>query len=382
MPEKHALLSASSAERWLNCPPSARICAEKPDTESPYAKEGTLAHAICEVKLYGFFSAAPKKTITSKLNKLKKDKLYQPEMDGYTDDYTDYVKKIALSFSSKAHAAVERRVDYSNYAPEGFGTADCIIVHGEELHIIDFKYGKGVPVSAENNSQLKLYALGAYQQYGLFYPIKNITLHIVQPRINNFSEWATTLEELTKWGDSIKPAAQLAFEGGGEFHSGEHCRFCKINGTCRKRCEECLSAEQDFGYRRPPELTDEEVGKVLEHSRFLKKWAEDIEKYALSAILDGKKIEGWKAVEGRGSRQYTDTEKIPQRLEAAGYSSEMAFKREMLTPPQLEKVIGKKDFTEIFADLVEAVKGKPTLAHISDSRPEYIKGTSAQEDFK
>lgn len=389
MPEKHALLSASSAARWLNCPPSAKICAESEDKESSYAAEGTLAHAMCEIKLTAFTTVTPKRTITTKLNKLKKDELYQPEMDSYTDEYVDYVKKIAYSFPSKAHIAVERQVDYGAYAPGGFGTADCVILHGEELHIVDFKYGKGVPVSAEDNPQLKLYALGAIGFYGMLYPVKNITLHIVQPRIGNYSDWKISASDLFAWGESIKPIAQLAYEGEGDFNSGEHCRFCAISATCRKRSEDNLELAK-YEFRKPPELaknceptlTDEEIALVLTQGSQLKKWYEDIEKYTLGMILAGKKYNGWKAVEGRGTRVYTDADAIPGRLEAIGLSAELAFERKMLTPPQLEAAVGKTVFAQSFADLVEKSKGKPTLAPSTDKRAEYVNGSTAAEDFK
>lgn len=389
MPEKHALLSPSSAARWLNCPPSARLCAEIEDKVSSYAEEGTLAHSICEVKLTSFATPVPKRTTAAKLNKLKKNELYRPEMDGYTNEYVDYIKKIALGFSSKAHIAAERQVDYSAYVPEGFGTADCIILHGEELHIIDFKYGKGVPVSAEDNPQLKLYALGALNLYGMLYPVKNITLHIVQPRLGNYSEWRTSLSELTAWGESIRPTAQLAYKGKGEFHSGEHCRFCKISATCRKRSEDNLALAK-YEFRKPsefskdgePTLSDDEIGCVLTLGQQLKKWYDDIEKYALAMILAGRKYNGWKAVEGRGSRFFTNADSVPERLGALGYSPDIAYERKMLTPPQLEKIIGKNEFAESFGDLVEKSKGKPTLVPLTDSRPDYVSGTTAVQDFK
>lgn len=389
MPEKHALLSASAAARWLSCPPSARLCAEVADEGSTYAEEGTLAHAICETKLLPFVSIVQRSTVTRRLNKLKKHELYQPEMDGYTDVYVDYVKKTALSFPSKAHISVEHLVDYSNYAPEGFGTADCLIVHGEELHVIDFKYGKGVEVSPENNPQLKLYALGALNIYGVLYPIKEIHLHIVQPRLDNIAEWTIPTDELTAWGESIKPIAQEAFEGRGEFRSGGHCRFCKVRATCRKRAEDNLALAK-FEFAKPastakngePTITDEEIGDVLGQARLLKKWAEDIEEYALSAILSGKTIDGWKAVEGRGSRQFTDTSVIGDRLKAVDLSPDIAFERRMLTVAQLEKAVGKSSFEQIFGDIVVKTKGKPTLALSTDKRPEYVPNTSAAEDFK
>lgn len=308
MPEKHALLSASSASRWLNCPPSARLCESIPEEPSKYAEEGTLAHSMCEVKLSSFITPVAKRTVTAKLNKIKKNELYSAEMDSHTDTYVDYVKKIAISFPAKATVAVEKRIDYSNYAPKGFGTADCIIVYGEDLYIIDFKYGQGVPVSAENNPQMKLYALGALNLYGMFYPIKTIHFTIVQPRLNNLSEWSMPIEELLDWGEHIKPTAQLAFNGEGEYSSGEHCRFCKIKATCRKRAESNLELEKhQFAKPMPlakkdePTITDSEVGFILQTAMDLKKWVEDLEKYALKAILSGKQIDGWKAVEGRGS---------------------------------------------------------------------------------
>lgn len=389
MPEKHALLSASSASRWINCPPSARLCEAIPEEPSKYAEEGTLAHQMCEVKLNAFVVPSSKRSITTKLNKIKKNEMYSPEMDGHTDTYVDYVKKIALSFPVKATVAVEKQVDYSNYAPEGFGTADCIIVYGEDLYVIDFKYGQGVPVSAENNPQLKLYALGALNIYSMFYPIETVHFAIVQPRLNNLSEWSMPIEALRDWGKHIKPTAQLAFKGEGEYSSGEHCRFCKIKATCRKRAENNLElVKHQFAKPVPlakkdePTITDSEVGSILQTAKDLKKWVEDLEKYALKAILEGKQVDGWKAVEGRGSRNWNaDTDVITQRLSALGYPAEMAFERKILSVAQLEKVIKKNDFENI-SDLVEKTQGKPTLAPITDKRSAFVQGTTAIEDFK
>lgn len=390
MPERHALLSASSAARWLNCPPSARLCESLPDTESSYAAEGTLAHSMCEIKLQAFISAVPKRTTTTKLNKIKKNELYTPEMDGYTDVYVDYIKKLALSFPTKAHIAVERTLDYSEYAPEGFGTADCIVMHGEELYVIDFKYGQGVSVSAEHNPQMQLYALGALAVYSMLYPIKNVHLAIIQPRLNNQSEWQLTVDELRTWGESIKPQAQLAFDGKGEYKSGEHCRFCKIRATCRKRAEDNLALAQ-YQFAKPaliakegePTLSDEEIGAILQQASDLESWVKHLKDYALTAVLDGKSIPGWKAVEGRGSRNWTaDTPDIEQRLSALGYDPGFAYERKVMSVAQLEKLVGKNELAQNFADLYEKTKGKPTLAPQSDKRPEFVPGTTAEEDFK
>lgn len=390
MPGSHALLSASAAHRWLNCPPSAKICAELPDTESEYAKEGSLAHEMCEIKLNAFITPTPKSSLTRKLNKLKKDELYKPEMDGYTDDYVDYIKKIALSFSTKAHISSERKVDYSEYAPGGFGTADCIILHGNDLYIIDFKYGKGVPVSAEDNPQMKLYALGAVHEFALIYPISNIHLSIVQPRIGNISEWEISIADLLSWGEQIKSVAQLAYDGKGDFNSGDHCRFCKIKQTCRERANENLKLAQ-YEFARPadiskdwqkPTLSDNEVGKILRLADNLKKWVEDIESYALTAILNGKEIKGWKAVEGRTTRSFTDIEKVFEVLEKNGYPKEAFYERKQLPFTKIESIVGKKDFEALLSHLITRTKGKPTLALEADKRPPYVQGTTAEEDFK
>lgn len=389
MPEAHALLSASAAARWLNCPPSARLCAEIPDEPTPYAAEGTLAHEMCEVKLEPFVTAVPKRTTASKLAALKKHELYQPEMDGYTDEYVDYIKKTALGLPGKAHIAVEQKVNYSGYAPEGFGTADCVIVCKDRMHIIDFKYGKGVPVSAEDNPQLKLYALGALEAYGMFYPINAVSLHIVQPRLKNFSVWETDVRYIRGWGESIKTVARQAFNGEGDFSSGDHCRFCKLKATCRKRAEDNLKlAEYEFA--KPlshakdgePTLSDDEVGEALSLAVNLKRWAEDLEGYALSAALSGKKIKGWKAVEGRTTRTFTDLEKVFQTLEANGFPRETFYERKPLPFTKIEAIVGKADFQKLLEHLIARSQGKPALVPESDKRPEFVPATTAQEDFK
>lgn len=389
MPGSHALLSASAAHRWLNCPPSAKICAELPDTESEYAKEGSLAHEMCEIKLNAFITPTPKGTLTRKLNKPKKHELYKPEMDGYTDDYVDYIKKIALGFPTKAHISSERKIDYSDYAPGGFGTADCIILHGNDLYIIDFKYGKGVPVSAEDNPQMMLYALGAVREFSIVYPISNVHLSIVQPRIGNISEWEISTADLLSWGESIKLVARLAYAGEGDFKSGDHCRFCKIKQTCRERAKDNLKLAQ-YEFAKPvdiakggePTLSDNEVGEVLKLAGNLKKWVEDIEAYALTAILNGKEITGWKAVEGRTTRSFTDIDKVFEVLENNGFPREAFYERKQLPFTKIESIVGKKDFEALLEHLITRTKGKPTLVPESDKRPPYVQGTSADEDFK
>ncbi len=389
MPGTHALLSASSSARWLNCPPSAKLNAGADDKESSYAAEGTLAHAMCEIKLRGYISAIPKRSTTAKLKKLKSDPLYQPEMDGYTEEYLDYIKKIATSFNGPPTIRVEEQVDYSTFAPEGSGTADCLILFGDELHVIDFKYGKGVLVSPEDNSQLKLYALGAISKFGLIYSFNKVTLHIVQPRLSNIDDWSISTADLLAWGFSIQPTAQLAFNGQGEFKSGEHCRFCKVAATCKKRAADNLALAQ-YEFRKPdndptatdPMLNDTELAEALTKGAQLVAWYEDLKEYALAKILDGGELSGWKAVEGRGTRAFINPDDVPKRLESIGQSSDLAYERKVLSPAALEKLLGKKVFTDSFSDLVEKSKGKPALAPISDKRAAYVQGTSAAEDFK
>lgn len=380
---KHALLSASSAHRWLVCTPSARLEEQLPEKRSEYADEGTLAHEIAELKLRKYYiEPMPKSTFTRRLNKLKKHELFQEEMLKHTDTYLEYLQSITLSFSSKPYVAVEKRVDYSAYAPEGFGTVDCLIIAENTLYVTDFKYGKGVPVSAVDNPQMKLYALGAYKEYGFLYPIEKVKLAIVQPRLDNISEFELSIEELVAWGDEIKPIAQKAFNGEGEFVPGEHCKFCRAKAQCRARANEFLALE-DFGLKDPQLLSDAEIGQILEKAMDLESWVKALKDYALGETLKGKEIPGWKAVEGRGQRNFVDIEKAFEHLKANGIDEAMLYERVPLTVSKLEKQLGKKQFKELLEEpgFIEKTPGKPTLVPISDKRPPIV-NISPEEDFK
>lgn len=372
MPDTHALLSASAAKRWLNCPPSARLTENMPDTASEYAAEGTLAHALGELKVRKKFEIMKKSVYDKTLKELKADPLYSPEMDGHTDSYLDYVAAIMHSFKTKPYIAIEKRLDYSHIAPGGFGTGDCLIMCGGELHIIDFKYGKGVPVSAEDNPQLKLYALGAVREYELLYDIQNITLHIVQPRTDDGnSSWTITRAALDEWGESIKPVAQLAYDGKGDFKCGDHCRFCKAKSTCRARADFMLS-EAGFSSLPPELLSDDELGKVLERARLFANWLSDVENYALNAILNGKTITGFRAVEGTSRRKITDIDGAFEVLKSNGYDEAILYERTPLGITDLEKLIGgKKKLTDLIGGFIEKPQGKPTLVPADDKRPDY-----------
>lgn len=379
----HALLSASGAHKWLNCTPSARLEETLPETTSEYAEEGRLAHAIGELKLRKhFLEPMGLRTFNNRLKKLQENPRYKPEMLKNTDAYLDYVSGIAHGYSSQPYVAVEKKLDYSSYAPEGFGTGDCIIIGGNTIHVIDYKNGQGVPVSAERNPQMMLYALGALSAYSLLYLIQTVKLAIVQPRIGDPSEWELSVDELLAWGESIKPIAQKAFAGEGEFVSGEHCRFCRARSRCRARTDFNLSLEE-YHAMKPPLISNEEVGAILEKARYLAKWAEDLESYALAECLAGNEIPGWKAVEGRGSRKWADVDKAFKVLTANGIEEAMLYKREPLTPPKVEELLGKGKFKELLlgeTPLVIIEPGKPTLAPTTDKR-EPIKRQSAAEIF-
>jgi hypothetical protein len=385
----HAILSPSSAKRWINCPPSALINAEAPQTDTVYTREGTLAHAVCELKARKHFltGIGPKKFKTM-LDKFRADELWQDEMDGYTDDYLDALKDIAAEYKARPYVALEVRVDFSEYVPEGFGTADCLMigpvdgVKGDVLHVIDFKYGKGVEVTAEDNPQMMLYALGALMDYSAIYDIDEVRMTIVQPRIKREPEtWSLKALSLVNWANCVvEPAAKLAIHGGGEFQEGEWCRFCAIRGSCRARAAANLEAAQ-LDFKEPPELSDAEVGEALTLGQRLKQWLSDLEEYALNACLDGREIDGWKAVAGRSVRAWTDQDAAFAAARAAGIPEEMLYERKPVTLAGLEKVMGKKPFAEALSGFVTTPPGKPTLVKASDRRAAITNQPTAGEDF-
>lgn len=379
----HALLSASSAHRWLYCTPSAKLEEQFPDTTSDAAAEGTVAHELAELKLRHYFYTADfgKRKFNTAVNKLKKQELWKDEMDGYTEEYLDYVKNTALAFPNAPYVAVEKKVDFGAYVPEGFGTADCILIGGDVLHVVDFKYGKGVPVSAEGNPQMALYALGAYTAYCLLYPISTIRMTIVQPRIGNVSEWECQLQELLDWGNYAKGRAKLAYEGKGNFAPGETtCRFCRAKAQCRARSDH--NVRMAFGTELPPLITPGEVGERLSALEDVVRYQKDLQEYALAQCLAGKEIPGWKAVEGRSIRDWTDMGQAFTTLEANGINEAMLWEKKPLTLAQVEKMVGKKDFTEYVGKYVTKKPGKPALVKESDKRPAITNKVSAAEAFK
>ncbi len=380
-PERHALLSASGSHKWLHCPPSARLEETFPESTSEYAEEGRLAHAIAELKVRKHFYPMGPQTFAKELKKLQKDPRYNPEMDGYTNDYLEYIQKLAHSFASvKPYIVIEKQVDYSHIAPEGFGTADCILIGGTTLHVVDFKYGKGVAVSAVDNSQMMLYALGALRLYAMLYAIDEVVLHIVQPRLGEPSTWATTAAELTGWGESKKPTAQLAFEGKGEFCAGDWCKFCRTKAQCRARSD-TMTALEAFGGKLPPLLTNAEVGDILLRAQTLAAWAKDLEDYALKALLNGEEVPGWKAVEGRSNRAFSDTDKAFKVLTDAGYDEALLYERKPITLTAVEKLLKKADFTNLLGSYIVKPPGAPKLATENDNREAISNKVTAAEAF-
>lgn len=369
----HAMLSASGSHRWLNCTPSARLEEKYPDSSSEAAKEGTLAHEICEMKLIRHFKTpeVPKRTTTIKLNEFKKNPLYQKEMDGYTNTYVDYIKAEALKFEKMPHMVIEAKLDLSKYIKEGFGTADCVLMGGNALQVIDFKYGKGVPVSAEKNPQLMLYALGALERFALLYRFEKVKLSIVQPRITSEpSEYVLSVDELRGFGKYVQTQAQLAYAGEGEYNPSEStCRFCKAKAVCKARADK--NTELWFAHTsNPDELDNSQIGEYLKKGLDVAAWLKDVQEHALAECLVGRKVPGWKAVEGRSTRKWSDEDKAIKVLLDSGIAEEEIFETKPLSLAKIEKAIGKENM-EIVAKYIVKPQGSPTLVDESDKREEY-----------
>lgn len=379
-PITHAKLGASSAARWLACPPSADLCERFPDKGSSFAAEGTLAHELAELKVRKHFTPMSKTAYTQAYNKIKKDELYTPEMDHVTDDYLEYIKDCAIQYDAAPSVICEVQVDFSAYVPGGYGTADCIMLGGGTMRVIDFKYGKGVPVSAEENPQMMLYAIGALAQYSLLYRIDKVILTIAQLRLGAPEEWETTPDELYKWaGEYVQPRAKLAWEGKGDFAPGSHCRFCKVRAQCKALAESNMTIERYQPSSEPNLLSDTEIGDVLVHAEPFIKWLEAVKEYALGAVLEGKTIPGWKAVEGRSVRQFDDVDQAFSDLKAAGVDEALLYERKPLTLAAVEKLLGKAQFAELCSAHIIKPHGKPALAPESDKRPAYSR---AAADFE
>lgn len=372
MPNKHALLSASSAYRWLACPPSALLSAKYEDTSSSYAQEGTAAHALAEYKVL--------KALGRKADDPTENLDYfNEEMDEATDAYAGYVLEQvaeAKKATTDPIVLVEQRVDFSTYVPDGFGTADALIIADDKLSITDLKYGRGVLVEADHNPQLMCYALGAYEMFSALYDIETVSMTIFQPRRDNVSVFEMKASDLLDWAENtLKPKAELAAEGKGDFTAGEHCRFCKAKADCRARAEANLAlARYDFAL--PPTLTDADIEAILPLLDELTSWAEDIKAYALTRAVAGKEWHGYKLVAGRSNRKYVNEDAVAKKVSDAGFNP---YEEKLLGITAMTKLLGKNRFEELLSSLIEKPQGKPTLVPESDKRPTM---NSAKEDFK
>lgn len=371
MPDKHAVLSASSSARWIECPPSALLCKQEKDTPSEYARQGTDAHSLSEYKLRKFLGEEVKSP---------KDNLnyYDEEMEESSEEYATYVAsqyEEAKNLCKDPIILIEQHLDFSKWVPDGFGTGDCIIVSDEKLTVIDLKYGLGILVDANNNPQMMCYALGALAIFDGIYDIKEITMTIFQPRREHISTFTISKEELLSWAEKIlMPQAKLAAIGEGSFKAGEHCQFCKVKATCRKRAEyNLLLATYDF--KMPENLEDDEIEIILEKVDDLVAWAGDIKEYALKKAVEGKKWNDWKVVEGRATRKYVDEKKVAEKVEKAGFDP---YEKKVLGITAMTKLLGKTRFEELLSGLIKKPQGKPTLVKRTDKRLEL---NSVKEDF-
>ena len=368
---KHAVLSASSSERWINCPPSARLCEAYEDKGRDYAAEGTDAHTLCEYRLkqaLGIPTEDPIENLS----------WYNEEMEECAAGYAAYVVELletAKQTCSDPVVMIEQRVDFSRWVQEGFGTADCILIADGVLNIVDYKHGKGVEVSAEGNTQLSLYSLGALEIFDGIYDIDRVCVHIFQPRKSNVVSFMMDKADLYQWADTeLTEKAQLAYEGQGSFSCGEWCRFCKAKAECRERAEANLALAR-YEFQSPALLDDEEIADILGKVDALTAWVSDVKEYALQQAISGKEWIGWKLVEGRSNRKYTSEAAVAATVEGAGFDP---YERKVLGVTAMQKLLGKTRFEELLAPYIEKPQGKPTLVPESDKRPAM---NTAKNDF-
>ncbi|MBR0575709.1 DUF2800 domain-containing protein [Proteiniclasticum sp. BAD-10] len=387
MPGQHALLSASAAHRWMHCPPSARLTEDIEDTSSIFAQEGTVAHSLGELELNYQLKNIPKREYTKELRKIQAHELYSAEMPDHVAVYTGYVMERlaeAKSRSKDALVFLEQKLDFSAWVPEGFGTGDTVIISDGVIEIVDLKYGKGVEVSADDNPQMMLYALGAYHEYEWLYDPKSIKMTIVQPRIDNISTFEMPVEDLLKWAEEeLKPAADKAWSGEGELQAGDHCRFCKVRSTCKARADYNLTfieskRDEDNTLKGIHLLAPEEISRVLDMALEIKNWLKDVEENALQAALDGTRYPGFKLVEGRSNRVITDEEEVVATLVMEDYTEDQLYNKKLKGITDLEKLVGKKMFEQLLGPYVIKPPGKPTLVPETDKRPEL---NTAADDF-
>lgn len=368
----HALLSASSSHRWLNCPPSAVAAEAYPNEGTEFTREGTLAHEVAEIIARG--DTPDPESTTERIPQ---------EMLEYAESYRDYIQEQLKG--DEAIVLLEQRVDFSPWVPDGFGTADCIILQGDTMDVIDFKYGQGVTVDARENSQMMLYALGALNDYGIAYDVAKVRMHIYQPRINNISVWEAEATDLLYWADhTVKRVAADAAKGKGKYKAGAWCKFCPHAGKCRTLTKTCTEYVETHDLRvAVPVLAPHEVADVLAMENLVTLWLKRVRDQALTAMLNGEDIPGYKVVAGKmGNRKWTDEMQVAEKLQAEGYELAEITETKLLSPAAMDKAIGKKKAAELLADMIDRAPGSPTIAPESDKRPVYDRVAEAKKDFE
>lgn len=383
----HAFFSPSAAERWIHCPGSTRMATKFPSTSSPAAQEGTFAHRLAEMKINGSTSFDALKTEIDAFYKA------HPDLNGsfkdmveYIDPYVDYVNATYQAMLKDDPATVlmtEQRVDYSEIAPNGFGTADVVIIGADCATVIDLKYGKGIKVSAKGNPQIRIYAYGVIEAFNLVYDFTNVKMVIYQPRLDSVSEEGMTVEDLTSWAlFEVKPAVKDALSDSPTYRPGEWCssHFCPGAGVCKARAEYALAIERHSG-KDPSLLTDEELSDALTRAEVLLEWVKSLNKYALEEAINGHTIPGWKVVESISKRTFSDEDKVVEAAVKAGYDRALLYKSSLIGITEMEKLMGKKNFGAVLGSLVIKPKGKPKLAPVSDDKPAFDAKKSLKDEF-
>ena len=367
----HALLSASGASRWINCTPSPRLEEGFKNESSSFAEEGTLAHEFAELNLKYYAGTSTKKEWVESTKPFMQNSFYSPEMEDFVQKHVEYVLDQFAEAKRKTPEAIlliEQKVDITHLIEEGFGTCDVIIIADGTLEVIDLKYGLGVRVSAEDNSQLKLYGSGALEAYDLMYDIHTVKLTITQPRMDSISSWEISAENLRRWGEEVvKPKAQRAYAGGGEQVTGEWCKFCKASPRCKAQADKALElAKLDFA--EPMLLTDAQLIDIYGQSPQIAKWLTTVTDYLYKEALAGKKWEGYKLVDGQNRRGWTDEDKA-QRILSTEYDEHHYLTTKLKGIGDIEKLVGKKVFPTLLGDVVAFKKTSPSLVPESDKRP-------------
>lgn len=377
----HALLSASGASRWMACTPSARLEQNFENKTSQYAEEGTLAHELGELKLRKELEGLSTRSFNSKVKKIQENELYTADMPDYVDMYVETCLERVSEAKAKTPDAlfkIEQRLDFSEWVPEGFGTGDFVVIADGTMEVCDLKYGKGVPVSADNNKQMMLYALGAISEFSFLYDIEKVRMTIIQPRLDNISTFEVTVEDLVKWAEEyVRPRAELAIKGEGEFCAGDHCRFCRAKSVCKARTEKNLELAK-YDFQKPNTLDNNDIAYILSKVDELVNWAGDVKEYALEQALQGEEFDGYKVVEGRSNRKWSSEDDVAKVLIGQGFQENMIYTRKLDGISKIESAIGKKEVQRLLGDYIVKPVGKPTLVPITDKREPY---NPAKSDF-